>query len=314
MLERLKLIIKEENINISEDAISAITELSDGGMRDALSLLDQAVSYTDKQISIDDVHELNGTITPQNMKLFIENILSNNIEDIFKQIDIFYENGKDFYKLTEEIIIYLRNILIYKNMPNYFENGQNYEINIDIENLFKLIDIFNNSLYEMKNSANNKLIFELSILKIINNNSNTVQNKQIDEQPKIKEKIDIKKIENINKIRINNTLCFFNKKEYIDFRNNINQIQKYLIDKKYTEVASLILDGEIKAYGNNYFIILFNNDSDVSLFNEKFELIDELMFKTYNSKIHGTAVNQNMWNNIKQEFNNKEKQYNYIEE
>ena len=124
----------------------------------------------------------------------------------------------------------------------------------------------------------------IPILKNINSNIKnsdcTITSDKIEENI-VQNKTDLEQIKRISEIRINNTLCYFNKKEYIEFRNRISDIQKYLIDKKYTEVASLILDGEIKAYGNNYFIILFSNDNDVNLFNN-------------NNKKHKTKLKLNL--------------------
>lgn len=324
VIERLKEVSTKENIDIDADALEELAYLSDGGMRDALSLLDQAIAYANGTITLNDIHEINGTITNKTMKEFLNFILNKEIEKIFNQIDYFNSEGKDFYKLTEEFVLYLRNILIHKNVPNYFKvESENYNIDIDIEELIDMIKEFNNSLYEMKTSTNPRLIFELAIIKIINkNDSSNVQvvkekiiNKEISEKsisaPSKENKVDINKL---NKIRINNTLCNFNKKEYIDFKNNIDNLKKYLIDSNYSEFISLILDGEIKAFGKNNFIIVYDNSKCVEEFNKNFKMIDEIFEKEYKQEIKGTAVDKTSWEQIKTEFNNKEKKYEYINE
>ena len=291
IVNRIKYVVKEENIKIEEQAINEIAYLSDGGMRDALSLLDQATAYSDN-ITVQDIHEINGTITNYELKELITNILNNNIEEIFKKIDQMNSDGKDFYKLTEEIIGFLRNILIYKNVPNYFEdNIEDYNIDLDINQIMNYIKVFNEALYDMKNTVNVKLIFELNIIKIMK-----------------KEKVKVTSFEKIREIRINNTLCNFNKKDYIDFKNEISSLN---INDEYYD---LIKKGTIKAYSDNYFIILYEDNSDIEKFNNNYKNLDKFFETNYNKLIRGVAVDESTWEQIKKEFNNKEKQYTYIEE
>ena len=313
MINRLDYVVNQEKINIEPDALKTIATYSDGGMRDALSLLDQAISYTNDIIKVEDINELNGTITEIEIKNFIIDVLNKNIAIIFSKIDNYYNEGKDFYKITEEIILYLRNVIINKNVPNYFNNDI-YNLQIEVSIIFELIKNLNDCLFEMKNSFNNKLIFELLILKLINKEDKEKITEENKEQYDKKIEKNNFKIENINKIRINNTLCFFNKKEYINFKNDLLKVKEYLINKKYSQIVSLIIDGEVKAYGNDYFIIVFNNYTDKKIFNENYLILDELMNKCFNKNIHGTAVDLEEWNKIKIEFNNKQKEYKYIEE
>ena len=172
MINRLNYVVEKENIKIDKDALNEIAYLSDGGMRDALSLLDQATSYTDSLITIEDIHEINGTITDIELKKFVENIISNNTEIIFKTIDKYNSDGKDFFKLTEEIINYLRNVLIFKNVPNYFESTKEYELDLNFDKIMSYIKVFNEALYDMKNALNVKLLFELAIIKLLNIDDN----------------------------------------------------------------------------------------------------------------------------------------------
>lgn len=323
IVERLEYISKKENIKISKEAMVEIAFLSDGALRDALSILDQAISYSGDDITIENIHEINGTITKKEIEKFIELILSKNMEEIFKRIDLYDIKGKDFIKLTEEIIEFLRNILLKLNVPNLKLTNINFEIketlikNMNNDILLNYIKEFNNTLFEMKNANNTRIIFELLIIKIIDSNIRIENNKEtintnIDENKINKEeKVDIEKIKNI---RVNNALCFFNKKSLLDFKNNIEEIKKYIIDDKYSKYVQIILDGELKAVGNEYLIFVFDSNSDVESFNENIKIIDELFEKVYYIKYKPISVNNEEWNKIKKEFNNKEKKYNYINE
>ena len=196
IIQKLKYVSEKEKITIEEEALTEIAILSDGGMRDALSLLDQVVAYADKNVTVEDVHEINGTLTSNTLKEFLKAIISKDNKYLFQKIDEFNSNGKDFFKLTEEIINYMRNILIYKTVPNYFEAAnESYNIEIDIDNLIEFIKYFNETLYDMKNNSNMKLLFELLIIRLTTSSDN-------------------KTCKNIVEIRINNTLCNFNKKNF----------------------------------------------------------------------------------------------------
>lgn len=340
IVERLKYVVQQEKIKIDDIALSEIAHLSDGGMRDALSLLDQSIAYSEDKITLEDIHEINGTITSKELCIFIKYIFEKNISSIFDRIEEYNSKGKDFVKLLEEIILFLRNLLIKMNVPNYFDESESFVVEEEFLkqiNLYQLLDYIkecNNYLYEMKNSNHPKIMFELLIVKIINLESKKIDGiKKIDElkninndninqaisklnkeEDKIFEKINKEKISKIKKIRINNTLCNFNKKELLKFKNKISDLKHQLLNPKYSEMISIILDGELKAIGENHIIIVFDNDKLSQIFNENIYLIDKIFEDTYHSSMKTIAVNDEEWNVIKQQFNNKEKEYKYIEE
>jgi len=181
LVERLKFISQNEKIDISEQALYEIARLSEGGMRDAISMLDQVLSYADDSISVEDVHEVNGTLSQEILSEFVLNIFNHNILDVLKLIDKYNDSGKNIIKLSEEIIILLKNILLYKTVKNYFEENDYLELyknlgnNIETNELIKLIDNFNDNINKLKQSNDPKLILELLIIKYISN-SNKIEN------------------------------------------------------------------------------------------------------------------------------------------
>lgn len=292
IVSRMKYIVEEEKIKIDDNALKEIAQLSDGGMRDALSLLDQAIAYSKDNISLEDIHEINGTITPQEQLEFIKAIINSNIEEIFEKIDKYDSDGKDFIKLAEEIIMFMRNIIIYNNAPKFYEEKIKIKMNVESINenkILKYIKEFNNGIVDMKNSNNPRIIFELTIIKLLDNKS-----------------------KNLKEIRINNTLCNFNKKELLEFIPKIEQI-KNTTAREYNQIKKIILDGQIKAVGKENIILLLDSENS-TIFNDNLKLCDELFEKTYGIKYKLISVTDEEWNIIKKEFNNKEKEYMYINE
>lgn len=298
--KKLSEVVKFEKIDISDESLNEIAVLSDGGMRDALSLLDQVVAYSDKKITLDDIHEINGTITSKEQQELLENIINSDIEKIFQKIDKYYNDGKDFVKLAEELMQFFRNILLKINAPNFYKNNCDNSISdsliskIDNNLLVKYISLLNNSISEMQNSNNPRLIFELLIVKLLKKDS-TIKTK------------------NIKEIRVNNTLCNFNKKQLIEFVETIDKINDYEHHTKYNEYIPIILNGKIKAIGKENIIIVLN-DNDSITFNDNLDVIDELFYKVYNIKYHLISVTNSEWETIKTEFNSKQKEYKYMEE
>lgn len=174
IVDNLSKIAKKEKIDIDQNALNEIAKLADGGMRDSVGMLDQARAYTEGKITINDIHDINGTLTESDLKELLENIINNQLDEVLEKIDNYNDKGKNFVKLAEEFIDFIRNILLFKEAPNYFkeriQNITNYEeisSKISIKELFYIIEILNKYSFEMKNNNNSKLLFELALIKII---------------------------------------------------------------------------------------------------------------------------------------------------
>ena len=86
------------------------------------------------------------------------------------------------------------------------------------------------------------------------------------------------------------------------------------MDPKYSELASLVLDGELKALGNNNIIFVYKEDRISKLFNEQILEIEDLFNEVFKEAYKVIATNDTKWNKIKEEFNGKKKKYELIEE
>ncbi len=357
LVERLKTISNEENIDITEDALFEIARLSEGGMRDSISTLDQVLSYADDKITIEDVHEVNGTLTQDVLSNFVDNIINKNILEVLKSIDNFNDLGKNISKLSEEIIILLKNILISKNVEKYFDESHNTTLykklgnNIDNNSLIALIDIFNEGIVKIKQSSDPKLILELLVIKYISNISdmknktsrkleNSKQTNVCDEQKeesikkiyisakdesesiKLDENIKTennrqelsKSLDDIVKIRVNNTLAGFNKKHFVKVKEELENIKDLLLIPEYSQIISTILDGNLKAASEKNLIFVYDTINLANYFNENIILIEELLEKNYNTHYDVIGVDNDSWEIIKRDFNSKTKQYKYQKE
>lgn len=178
--ERLRYIADQEGINITDDALLEIAVLSDGGVRDSISLLDQSLAYSDDKITLDDIHAINGTLLNSEIEKFIIDLLNKNLVDVINSIEKYDNEGKNMIKIVNEIIEKLKNCLIYNNAPSLIdENSDFYEQVKKINNskdIYAHISSLSRLINEMKNVNNNKLLLEVELIKNINMSDNIVIN------------------------------------------------------------------------------------------------------------------------------------------
>ena len=262
IVENLKNIAQKEKIDITEDALYEIANLADGGMRDSVGMLDQARAYTEGKITINDIHDINGTLTEKDLNNLLENIINNKLDEILEKIDIYNDKGKNFVKLIEEFIDFIRNIILFKEAPNYFqEKNQNIEIyqniapKITINELFSIIEILNKYSFEMKNNTNSKLLFELSFIKIISEKNNKIVEKSIN-------------ISNFNEKNLKNTPKIQNNSQ----KNEKNVENSTINVKQNEQKPNKILKSEETKQSSNY----QQNKKNTKVIKENLEKIKQI--------------------------------------
>ena len=335
--KRLNYICEQENINIEDGTLELVAKLSDGGMRDSVSLLDQLTAYTTDKITVSDVNDVYGTITEQEISELLTLIYQNKLSDVFDLIEKYDEEGKNLTKIIETIIEFLKNTLIYYNSSDYFKSEEHKQMYdnlcnlISEEQIYKSIEILLDSIKSSKNNNNIRLIFELAIIKIMESRKERIiQKEAIVETPILEEKKKIvveKKIkpkeanENVKKgiselknLRITNTLAKFEKKELITFKNQLDDIKELLMDPDYSSVVSLILDGELKAKGDKSLIFVYKTKNLEEYFNLSLIDIEKAMKKVFNIEYKPIAVSEEEWEPIKIEFNKNMKSKNNVYE
>lgn len=179
IVKRLKIICSESNINITEDALKTIAILSEGAMRDAISILERCSQESAEQITIDLVKELVGLPSLEYIHKLAKAILENDEMAALQAIDDVINDGKDLYNFLWEVIKYVKDILIFKstqklNLYSEQEIAQIKELSSKAEKerllsvIYKLSDLENN----IKNSTQKTIMFQAGIIKICMNQTN----------------------------------------------------------------------------------------------------------------------------------------------
>ena len=148
----------------------------------------------------------------------------------------------------------------------------------------------------------------------IKNISQEIKNGEKINDKKSRELINLSNFNEFKKVRINNTLAIFNRKDLLEFKNKMYKIKEYMSSEKYGSIVSLLLDGELKAKGNNYIIYVYSDNKLSDFFNNSIKEIELFMNKIFNEQYKMISVSLNDWEVIKKDFNNSLKtgEKNYV--
>lgn len=335
LVSRLKYIVNEEGRVISDNILEQIAKISDGGLRDAINLLDQVLSLPDENINIDEVEKLSGKISTQSVYELFSYIINNDLVSILNFSTYMFDNGKNYKDLADSMLSFLRDISINTEVPNYFDKSYSEllsKISISFNNLIKMSSIINELLKELKNSNNQKMLFEIyafqmcNILnyvdkaEVINTSINNKKNVNIENDKN--ENINIETKQNLidsdlKDIRINNVFAGANK----EILNNVNSkyylINDYISNKKYNMVSILLSSGRIVVASDKYLLFSFENKSDVLKFDSIYKQIEQFLKKIYDESYKIVAVSDKEWKEMKNNYINNIKNkisYVFIEE
>lgn len=174
--EQINIILDDKDIKMENEAIDLIIRKANGAMRDALSILDQVISYDSKDFKISDVEELLGVVDFYDIDKLTSSIFSFNQKKALSYIFSLRENNKSNKDILDSLTFYLRDIMIYKMTEDEsnFENKERIEFikksseNIDIDRLLDMLDILSEYSNKLRYSENTDLIIELLVVRLIN--------------------------------------------------------------------------------------------------------------------------------------------------
>ena len=207
IIKRLKVICKESNIEITDNALNIIAILSEGAMRDAISILERCTGEDKGKISEDDVRDLVGIPKLTQIHEIVKDILEYNIENAITVVNQAVDEGKDIDNFLWEIIKYIKDLLIYKSTGS-IEIYNEEEIkqikivtaNISKERLLKLIYDLSKLANEIKWSTQKTIMFQAGII-----NACIDETKTVEENCKVEKQVENIKADVNKPVQISNT-------------------------------------------------------------------------------------------------------------
>jgi len=169
--KKLKEIRDIENIKITDEAIREVARYAEGGLRDALSLLDQAISFADENVTEEDIYAVSGSVSKQNLIQLLDFIYHKKTTEAFSLLNDMIEDGKEVNKIVSDLIATLRDLLIEKNVvfdairpTKYVEDLSKQYSN---DRIYFYLEVLNGTQNDIKWSNQKRAYLELAIVKMI---------------------------------------------------------------------------------------------------------------------------------------------------
>lgn len=173
--ERLIEICREEGIEADDDAIAYIARLSEGGMRDAISLLEQAAAFGGDRITLEAAVDVTGGMAAEQFYQLAEAVKDRDVAQVLPLVEGLMQSGKSADKCLENLIYYFRDILVMKLAPqggavtDRVVNRDKFKAMVDAftaSRLFSMIDTLNRYQSELKLASQPQTIFEVALMKL----------------------------------------------------------------------------------------------------------------------------------------------------
>ena len=232
--ERLKFVLEEEGITYDEEAVNLIISLSDGGMRDALSILDQVLAYTSNTLNASDILEIFQLESKEEKIALITDLVNGDTGSVLNRINTYITKGSDIKRLTSDLLDIYKDILIYQRT-----NSLKYVTSLKEEHIKQLsdyfiekklienIDILLDTIKDFKNVSSIIPLFEIALLKLSKNEDAPVVVKTKPEEIKVVEIKEEPVKEEIKVTPITPTPTFINKEPV---KKEIKEEQPSLFD------------------------------------------------------------------------------------
>ena len=338
IVNRLQYISQQENINVSNEVLSEIARLSDGGLRDAINMLDQLSSFSDSGVNLEDVYRLNGVVSYidfYRLLFYMNDCDCKEIIDFFEEID---RNGKDFGRFIEDFISFISEILVYSVVgsfrSNIIEKNELIKKISDFfseKTLYNFILFLNDLFFKMKSSSFIKILVSTEFIKFsrltlgdsnksFKNNlqdNATIPNIVALEAKKLTERKQDNLISDKEKnIRINNAFSSASKNNKEKFLEEWNDFKNYVVNnQKFLNIYSLLNDIEVLVVGDKNIIFLSSYDSILLRLFENISIIEQALNDFYNNEYKIIFLSVEQWNNEKKNYISNIKKgikYNYI--
>lgn len=175
ILERMEYILKQKQFEYDEKALNVIARAAEGGMRDALSIFDQVLSFGDNKVTLDNALLVTGSVTRENLIKYLSQVQNHETVAGLQTIHAILDEGKDSKRLLEDLINCCRDLLLYKQAPEMLEQTGSVMIDDEFksmaeksnpETLYRYIDTLNEQQENMRYSMHQSVYLEVLTVKL----------------------------------------------------------------------------------------------------------------------------------------------------
>lgn len=175
IVSRLKYISEEQYLAVDQAALTMVAKASEGGMRDALSILDQVSAYSEEEITLDDVLEVTGAASQKHLSQMVEAIFNRDVVTAVQVVHDVINQGKSPNKFIEDLIYYYRDMLLYHTSPQLEDLVERMAIDDQFETLagkaeaahiYNVIKQLNDAQQDMKRTNHPQIFLEMSVVSL----------------------------------------------------------------------------------------------------------------------------------------------------
>ena len=177
IVDRLKFVAESQSLEYDNAALEFIAKTSEGGMRDALSIMDQAIAFGDERLTLQDALNVTGSVDEAALNDLFKDVVEGNVKEAFGRYHHFISEGKEVNRLINDMIYFVRDTIMIKTSNESIE----YDalVSFELDTLYRMIDIINDTLVSIRFSVNQNVHFEVLLVKLaemIKAQPHTVQN------------------------------------------------------------------------------------------------------------------------------------------
>ena len=337
IVKKLKEIADKEKIEITDDALNEIAKISDGGMRDSINFLDQLRSFSQGNITLSDVYEVCGNVSNQDMMKLFCDLKNNNLECVVDFIEKLSNNGKSYSKFLEELMTFLKDLILYKKDVSsiLIKTDTIYLDKINklytYEDIFYIIDVINQLIDKIKFVSKQSVVVVSNFLIIANKIADNKLVETTEKNNDLSDKIIIdltstseieEKIESVNhvtndsqvfvsgdtnvfinkEIIINNAFALADKNSKMSLQKKWSKISDYLTDNYFANIAGKWSDIKLEVVGGNYIIFTAMYESFIDFIYGNKKISDDFLENVLDIKYHYVVISNEEWNSYKNKY------------
>ncbi|EGO8481108.1 DNA polymerase III subunit gamma/tau [Enterococcus faecalis] len=174
IVDHMAHIMQEMALDYEEQALYVIGRAAEGGMRDALSILDQTISFSDEKVTLEDAMQVTGSLTYEMMDHYIQCCVAGDVERALEGLESILGEGKEARRFLEDLLLYCRDLLMYQQAPKLLaekagtltEAFKELATQTPAEKIFQLIQILSDTQNEIRFTNNANIYLEVATVKL----------------------------------------------------------------------------------------------------------------------------------------------------
>ena len=331
----LAFICDKESIPYEQEALNFIATAAEGGMRDALSILDQAIAFGASNLTLDHVLNVTGSIGKKELMQLMTFIINHDVKSAFQLYHQFISDGKEVSRLVNDLIYFIRDVIM-ENVTGQKSDEAIYQLDLDV--LYEMIDKINETLVSMRFSVNSNVHFEVLIVKLselIKRKGKKVvpqetaispefesrlkaleskvasgvpasaptPSRKVDKSPKNKNAFSIRQIEQV--------LDNANREDLNYLRENWHVLINHVKEKQMNGLVSLLEHSEPVAASSTHVLIKFKEDIHCNMVNKddtKRAEIESIVYTIIEKQVKMVGVPDSQWLQVRHAYIENKKQ------